>query len=69
MQLLLVVLHREELLDDLLAKNPPEYHDSMCRNVRVNREILAAWREEFGEDASDDDTPPRTESETKVREP
>jgi len=48
-------VHLEEakrLLDETLAAVPEEYHESMCRNLRVNREILAAWREEFGDDGS-----------------
>jgi len=44
----------KRLLDEHLARNPPEYRDSMCRNVRVNREILAAWRQEFGTESKDD---------------
>jgi tetratricopeptide (TPR) repeat protein len=36
----------KSLLDDLLAKNPPEYHESMLTNVRVNREIVAACKEQ-----------------------
>jgi tetratricopeptide (TPR) repeat protein/energy-coupling factor transporter ATP-binding protein EcfA2 len=35
----------KRLLDDLLAKNPPEYHEGMLTNVRVNREIVAAAKE------------------------
>jgi len=55
----------KRLLDDLLARNPPEYRESMCRHRRVNREILAAWRQEFGEDA-DDGHPGGTEPATRV---
>jgi tetratricopeptide (TPR) repeat protein len=56
----------KRLLDEFLAANPPEHHETMCRNVRVNREILAAWREELGEDddaAGDGST---TESPTRA---
>jgi hypothetical protein len=42
----------KRLLDDVIAKNPPEHHESMCTNLRVNREILAAWREEFGDEGA-----------------
>ena len=31
-------------LDELLRKNPDEYHESMRRNVRVNREVIEAWK-------------------------
>ena len=40
------LLAAKGLLDEHLALNPPEYHDSMRTNLRVNREILAAWSEE-----------------------
>jgi tetratricopeptide (TPR) repeat protein len=43
----------KRLLDEALALAPEEDRESISRNLRVNREILAAWREEFGED---DDT-------------
>ena len=39
-----VALRRRVELED------PEHHESMRAKLRVNREILAAWREEFGED-------------------
>ena len=35
----------KRLLDEALSFAPPEYHDSMLTNVRVNREIVAAARE------------------------
>ena len=44
------------LLDDALWRVPDEHHESMCRNLRVNREILAASSGESGE-KSDDDAP------------
>jgi len=37
------------LLDESLANVPEEFHEPMCTNVRVNREILAAWQAEFGD--------------------
>jgi tetratricopeptide (TPR) repeat protein len=61
--------HLEEakrLLDELLAKNPPEYHGSMCQNIGVHREILAAWREEFGEDDDSSGGASPTESPTRA---
>jgi hypothetical protein len=33
-------------LDQLLAKNPREFHEAMQANVRVNREIVAACKAE-----------------------
>jgi len=41
---------------------PEECRASMRRNLRVNREIMEAWREELG----DDDAPSGAESETRV---
>ena len=41
----------ERLLDEALAPVPPEYHESMCRNHRVNREILAAREAQGGSPA------------------
>ena len=35
----------KSLLDEELAKVPGEFHEAMCTNLRVNREILAAWRD------------------------
>ncbi len=35
----------KRLLDEQLAKVPEEYHDAMCTNLRVHREILAAWQQ------------------------
>ena len=55
--------HLEEakrLLDESLANVPEEYHESMLTNLRVNREIMAAWKTEFG----DGDVP--SEAETVV---
>ena len=46
-----VRLHLEvakNLLDEALAKVPEQVRESMCRNKRVNRQILAAWHDEFG---------------------
>ncbi len=43
--------HLEEakrLLDESLANVPVEYHESMLTNLRVNREIMAAWNAETG---------------------
>jgi tetratricopeptide (TPR) repeat protein len=60
----LVVAKR--LLDELLAKNPPEFHEGMCRNVRVNREIMDAWREKFGEDVDHENDDPPSESVTRA---
>jgi tetratricopeptide (TPR) repeat protein len=56
----------KRLLDEALSKVPEEYHESMCRNVRLNREILAAWREEFGEDDDRDNDDPPSESVTRA---
>jgi len=39
----------KRLLDEALAKVPDEYHEAMRTNVRLNREILAAWQAEFEE--------------------
>ena len=33
----------KRLLDEALAMVPAEYHEAMLTNVRVNREITAAW--------------------------
>ena len=38
----------KRLLDEQLSKVPSEFHEAMCSNLRVNREILAAWREHGG---------------------
>jgi hypothetical protein len=38
----------------------------MCQNLRVNREILAAWSGESAADDPDDDEPRGTESVTRV---
>ena len=53
-------MHLDEakrLLDSALALVPDEYHESMLTNVRVNREIMAAWKSESGtsDDHGDDD--------------
>jgi tetratricopeptide (TPR) repeat protein len=53
------------LLDEVLASAPPECREEMVVNVRVNREILAAWREEFGED--DDSTGGGSPTESPTR--
>jgi serine/threonine protein kinase/tetratricopeptide (TPR) repeat protein len=50
------------LLDEAMADVPEEGHESMVTNLRVNREIMAAWRAESG---GDDDAPP-SESVTKA---
>ena len=44
----------KRLLDEALANVAEQYHESMLTNVRVNREILAAWREEFGDEGPDE---------------
>ena len=44
--------HLEEakrLLDESLANVTDEDRERMCRNLRLNREIMAAWRAEFGD--------------------
>jgi tetratricopeptide (TPR) repeat protein len=60
----------ERLLDESLANVPAEYHESMLTNLRLNREIMAAWNAEIGagtaDDPSDDDEPHGTESATRV---
>ena len=58
----LVVAKR--LLDELLARAPGADRDAMRTNLRVNREILAAWREKFGD--GNDDEPHGTKSATRV---
>jgi len=61
--------HLEEarrLLDEALSKVPEHYHESMCQNLRVNREILAAWPGESEEKPDDDDEPGGTESITRA---
>ena len=52
----------QRLLDESLAEFPAESHLGMLTNLRVNREIMAAWRAEFG----DDDEPDGTETETRI---
>jgi hypothetical protein len=53
----------KDLLDEALSLVPAELHESMCRNYALNREILEAWREEYG----DGDGPgEHSESETRV---
>jgi hypothetical protein len=37
------LIEAKRLLDELLATNEPEFHESMRMYVRVNREILQAW--------------------------
>ena len=58
------LVEAKRLLDESLACVPEEHHESMCRNLRLNREILASWREEFGDDASNGGSP--TESPTRA---
>jgi hypothetical protein len=67
--------HLEEakhLLDESLANVPEEYHEAMLTNLRLNREIMAAWQGEFGDeerdahDDPDDDEPRDSESATRV---
>ena len=69
--------HLEEakrLLDETLANVPVEHHEAMLTNLRVNREIMAAWNGESGgaepppaaRDDPDDDEPRGTESVTRV---
>ncbi len=60
----------KRLLDESLASVPAEYHEPMLTNLRVNREIMAAWKGESGTgmpgDPADDDDPPATEPVTRV---
>ena len=42
----------KRLLDEALAKVPEEHHEAMRTNVRVHREIRAAWNAES--DGGDD---------------
>ena len=58
----------KRLMDESLSGVPDEYRDPMRIRLRVNREILAAWREEFGDtDAPrDDDGSTPTESPTRA---
>jgi len=52
------------ILDEALALAPEEDRDSMRKNVRVNREILAAWHDAKSVDAPGDDD--ATESPTRA---
>ena len=36
----------KRLLDESLSKVPPEYHAAMLTNLRVNRDIMAACKEQ-----------------------
>ena len=64
----------KRLLDESLANVPEEYHEAMLTNLRLNREIMAAWDGESGapepppaaRDDPDDDEPRGTESVTRV---
>jgi len=49
-----------------LALAPEECHESVCHSVRVDRKILEAWREEFGDDDDAPDDAPPGESPTRV---
>ncbi len=50
----------KRLLDESVANADAEARESMLTNLRLNREIMAAWRAEFGED------PEPNESQTRV---
>ena len=52
------------LLDEALAREPEECREAMSRNLRLSREILAAWREEFEKDAPGEAATGWNESET-----
>ena len=60
------LVEAKRLLDEWVDDADDETRESMLTNVRVNREILAAWREEFGEEGesagsgSSTEPPPRT---------
>ena len=69
----------KRLLDESLANVPEEYHESMLTNLRLNREIMAAWNGESGaagtpsaagddpgDDDPGDDEPRGTESVTRA---
>jgi hypothetical protein len=45
------------VLDELLSRVPQAHHESMCTNLRVNREILAACRELDGGERSGAEAP------------
>ncbi len=57
----------KRLVDESPATVPEEYHEAMLANLRVNREIMAAWNRERGTpDDPDDDEPRGTESVTRI---
>lgn len=58
------LVEARRLLDESLANVPDEDRERMCTNLRVKREILAAWQQEFG-DGGDDESR-GTESVTKA---
>ncbi len=65
--------HLEEakrLVDESLATVPSEYDEPILTNLRINREIMAAWNGESGADtppaSPDDDEPHGTESVTRA---
>jgi len=43
----------KRLLDESLANVPDEYHEAIRSNLRVNREIMVAWRQHFGPESDD----------------
>jgi tetratricopeptide (TPR) repeat protein len=48
------LVEAKRLVDFLVEHAPPECRDSMLTNVRLHREIVAAWREEFPGDVVPD---------------
>ena len=40
-------------MDESVANVSPEYREAMLTNLRVNREIMAAWAQHGGADAGD----------------
>ena len=54
------------MLDEWLSSVPEEYRESTCQSDQVHREILAARREEVGEDDDSPDGGSSTESPTRA---
>jgi hypothetical protein len=60
------IVEAKRLLDEAAAPLDDESRLSMRTNVRLNREILAAWKKEFGEGGDPPDDDPPTESPTRA---
>ena len=59
------LVEAKRLLDELLAKNPAEHHATMLANVRVNREIVAAWAAAGAQSAANDASPATNEDDAR----